>query len=156
MNADLERELALDEAIDLAKAARNEPAANSPKRLLVFEDDLYCAKLLRSHLTRAWPDCEIILASNKKELVAALEQNRYDLILSDYLVPDFSGLAALSLVRKQLPEIPFIFVSGSIGDDVGVECLKLGATDYVLKNRLPQLVPAIQRALDEAEKKYER
>src|SRR5207245_11738531 len=82
---------------------------------------------------------------------AALEQKVCDLILSDYSVPGYDGPSALALAREQCPDIPFLFVSGRIGDEVAVECLKAGATDYVLKDRLARLVPAIRRALNEAE-----
>src|SRR5207245_309019 len=82
---------------------------------------------------------------------AALEQKVCDLILSDYSVPGYDGPSALALAREQCPDIPFLFVSGRIGDEVAIECLKAGATDYVLKDRLARLVPAIRRALKEAE-----
>ena len=73
---------------------------------------------------------------------AALEQGGVDLVISDYLLPQFDGLAALKLVRTRWPDLPFILVSGTLGEEQAVESLKGGATDYVLKDRLLRLVPA--------------
>jgi PAS domain S-box-containing protein len=80
----------------------------------------------------------------------------FDLIISDYLIPGFDGLSALAAARQQCPQIPFMFVSGAIQDEMAVECLKAGATDYVLKDRPARLVPAIRRALNEAEESFRR
>jgi PAS domain S-box-containing protein len=146
----------IDRLFDLPEPEKTPLFVKSPERLLVLEDDPYCAKILQHKISMAWPDCATVLVTNKREFISALENNSFDLILSDYLVPDFHGTAALAWTRELLPDMPFIFVSGAIGDEVGVECLKLGATDYVLKDRLARLVPAIERALDEARKNRER
>lgn len=86
---------------------------------------------------------------------ACLERGGYDLILSDFSMPEFDGLNALGMARLQRPEIPFLFVSGTIGEELAIEALKSGATDYVLKDRLPRLEPAVRRALVEAGKRAE-
>jgi DNA-binding NtrC family response regulator len=76
-----------------------------------------------------------------------------DLILADYTLPSFDGLSALRIAQQHSPEVPFIFVSGTLGEDVAIEALKTGATDYVLKTRLARLGPAVTRALSEAREK---
>jgi len=81
---------------------------------------------------------------------------RPDVVLSDYKVPGFCGDAALAVVREISPELPFICVSGTIGEDLAVELMKAGATDYVLKDRLERLPLALRRALDEAEQRAAR
>src|SRR5882672_9327074 len=123
----------------------------SPQRLLLLEDDPNDAELLRRHLSGEWPECEVIRVSAEASFRAALKAGGFDLILSDYRLPGFDGMAALALARKHYPDIPFIFVTGAIGDEVAVGSLKAGATDYVLKDRLPRLVPTIRRSLNEAE-----
>jgi PAS domain S-box-containing protein len=122
----------------------------SPGRLLVLEDDPNDAELLVRRLTREWPGCELVRTSAEPEFKEALAAGGFDLIISDYLLPGFHGLDALALARDRCPHVPFIFLSGVMGDDVAVESLKSGATDYVLKDRPARLVPAIRRALKEA------
>src|SRR5437660_7948596 len=123
----------------------------SPCRLLLLEDNLDDAELLRRNLAAEWPRCELVQVSKRPAFETALEEGGFDLILSDYLLPGIQGPTALALAREHCPEVPFIFVSGAIGDEVAVESLKTGATDYVLKDRLARLVPAIRRALNDAE-----
>jgi DNA-binding NtrC family response regulator len=78
-------------------------------------------------------------------------------ILADYTLPHFDGISALKIAQEIRPEVPFIFVSGTLGEEVAIEALKLaGATDYVLKTRLSRIVPSVQRALREAEEKIQR
>src|SRR5467141_4277375 len=86
----------------------------------------------------------------------SLEQGGIDLILADYTLPSFDGISALKLAMTACPEVPFIFVSGTLGEEVAIEALKIGATDYVLKTRLSRLVPSVLRALREATEKAER
>jgi PAS domain S-box-containing protein len=97
-----------------------------------------------------WPRSEFVRVDSRAEFVAALERKDFDLILCDYTIPGFSGLDALFLAREKCPETPFLFVSGTIGEDTAIEALKKGATDYVLKHRLMRLIPAVDRALREA------
>jgi PAS domain S-box-containing protein len=121
-----------------------------PRRLLLLEDDKNDADLLARRLAREWPDCELTRTSTEDSFREALAGGGFDLIISDYVLPGFRGLDALALARNQCPEVPFIFLSGLLGDDVAVESLKAGSTDYVLKDRPARLVPAIRRALKEA------
>src|SRR5436309_3872265 len=123
----------------------------STLRLLLLEDDRIDAELLERSLAAEWPKCEVLRVANEAGFEAALSAGGLDVILSDYVVPGFHGMTALALAQEHCPEVPFIFVSGAIGDEVAVESLKAGATDYVLKDRLVRLVPAIRRALHEAE-----
>ena len=74
----------------------------------------------------------------------------FDLILADYSIPGFDGMTALTLARQDCPDVPFLFVSATIGEELAIDAMHLGATDYVLKQRLGRLVPSVQRALREA------
>src|SRR5215471_11481920 len=123
----------------------------SPQRLLLLEDNSDDSLLLTRHLSAVWPECQVTTVTNEEEFRAALKGGGFDLILSDYVVPGFGGPAALAFALEQCPGVPFLFISGAIGDEVAIESLKAGATDYVLKDRLPRLVPAVQRALKQAE-----
>ena len=136
--------------------SREESFAVSPRRLLLLEDDLLDAELIRKRLTREWPASVVVIVSDEDAFRSALEQGKFDLILSDYFIPGFDGLSALAVARKQCLETPFIFLSGALNDDVAVQSLKAGATDYVLKDRPARLVPAIQRALSDAEAQARR
>src|ERR1051325_2930174 len=122
----------------------------APEPLLLLEDCPSDALLLTRQIIAEWPQCEVVVITNRDEFVARLDNQKFDVILSDYRIPGFSGLGALALAREKCPEVPFLFISGAIGDDVAVESLKAGATDYVLKDSLARLVPAIRRALNEA------
>jgi two-component system, OmpR family, sensor histidine kinase VicK len=122
-----------------------------PLRLLLLEDDPCDIELVRRTLVVQWPECELLCVDSKSAFQRVLAEGGIDAVLSDYFLPDFDGLQALELTRKLFPKLPFLFVSGAIGDEVAVECLKAGGTDYVLKDRLVKLVPAIRRALKEAE-----
>jgi PAS domain S-box-containing protein len=124
-------------------------------RILNLEDNERDAELTEEMISARWPECNFIRVETREEFIAALEED-LDLILSDYTMPGFSGRDALLLAREKCPEIPFLFVSGTIGDDAAVEALKNGATDYVLKHRLVRLIPAVDRALREVEEKNER
>ncbi|HEV2455744.1 MAG TPA: histidine kinase, partial [Verrucomicrobiae bacterium] len=95
-------------------------------------------------------------AGTKAEYIRALERAPPDLILSDYSLPSFDGYSALAIAQAKCPDAPFIFVTGTLGEEVAIETLKQGATDYVLKHRLSRLVPSVQRALREAEERQER
>ena len=88
---------------------------------------------------------------NRTQLVDSLSLKRCDLVLADCSLPDFSGMQALEIVSAFKPQIPFIFVSGTIGEEAAIDSLRNGATDYILKDRLSRLVPAIRRALVESE-----
>jgi PAS domain S-box-containing protein len=125
-------------------------------RILNLEDNVNDGALNDAMVSARWPDCEYVRVVSRDDFVAALEAGGYDIILSDYSLPGFDGREALALAREKRPEVPFLFVSGTIGEDAAVEALKNGATDYVLKTRLVRLVPAVDRALRELEERAER
>jgi two-component system cell cycle sensor histidine kinase/response regulator CckA len=125
------------------------PPAAPALHLLHLEDSMADAELIRCTLIEEWPDCHIERVQTESEYLAALRRGVFDLILSDFSIPGFDGLAALALARRLRGETPFIFLSGTIGEDNAVEALKNGATDYVIKDRLRRLNPVIQRALKE-------
>lgn len=127
-----------------------------PARILVLEDSPLDAELIREHLGRMRPQPEIIGAQTRRDFVTALEEGGFDLILADFSLPDFDGMAALEMASRQLPNIPFIFVSGVLGEEVAIESFRRGATDYVLKQRLIRLPAAVERALAEAREREER
>jgi two-component system cell cycle sensor histidine kinase/response regulator CckA len=125
-------------------------------RILHLEDNARDAELIHSALQRGGLACEWVLVTGAADFQSALGQGDYDLILSDYALMGYDGMSALDLVRSSNTDVPFIFVSGTLGEEAAVESLKTGATDYILKNRLSKLVPAVRRALDEAEQRAAR
>ena len=127
----------------------------SPLHILLLEDDSNDAELIQELLAEHIV-CEVTRVQTRAEFVAALKDTGIDLILADYKLPSFDGLSALHLALSERSDVPFIFVSGTVGEDVAIEALKIGATDYVLKQRLSRLVPSVQRALREARGRAER
>ncbi len=127
-----------------------------PLRILVLEDSASDAELMTYELRQAKIDYSHRRISGREEFLTALNEDRPDVILSDFHIPGFDGLEALALAQERCPEVPFIFVSGAMGEEVAIESLKRGATDYVLKDRLSRLGPAVRRALREAEERQER
>jgi PAS domain S-box-containing protein len=125
-------------------------------RILNLEDNAADAELNQAMISARWPHCELVRVDNRADFVAALEKQPFDLIFSDYTMPGFDGRAALLIAREKCPDTPFLFVSGTIGEDTAIEALKNGATDYVLKHRLMRLIPAVDRALRETEERAER
>jgi len=124
--------------------------------ILHLEDSPLDAELILAQLTRGGFDAVVDRAATRGEFVAALDARRHDVILADYALPGFDGLEALEVARERAPETPFLFVSGMLGEEVATETLKSGATDYVLKQRLDRLAPAVRRALSEARERDER
>lgn len=120
-------------------------------RILHLEDNQNDAELVCSMLEADGIMCDVVRAETRDDFHKALEDDGFDLIISDYTLPSFDGLSALKIAQEKSPDIPFIFVSGTIGEDSAIESLLSGATDYVLKNKLSRLVPAVRRALHEAE-----
>ncbi|KFE71451.1 hybrid sensor histidine kinase/response regulator [Hyalangium minutum] len=127
-----------------------------PLRILLLEDSPQDAQLIEAVLEEGGLDFELTRASGQAGFKAALAGGRSDLILSDYNVPGFDGLTALAVAQRSCPDVPFLFVSGALGEERAIELLKRGATDYVLKDRLERLVPSVERALREAHEKAER
>lgn len=125
-------------------------------RLLHLEDDPTDADLVAATLNEAGLACISKRVDNRHDFTAALNEGGFDLILADYSIPGFDGMTALSLAREQAPEVPFLFVSATIGEELAIDAMHHGATDYVLKQRLGRLVPSIQRALREEEARAER
>src|SRR5215212_5309868 len=125
-------------------------------RVLSFEDSPLESELVYTALKGGGVECEIFRVQTRADFVAALESDEFDLILADYSLPSFDGLSALKVAQEIRPEAPFVLVSGMVGEEMAIEALKNGATDYVLKNGLERLVPAVQRALREAEERAKR
>ncbi|MBU0475622.1 MAG: PAS domain S-box protein [Bacteroidetes bacterium] len=124
--------------------------------ILHLEDDLTDAELIKNKLNSAGMNCNITLVQFREEFEKALHHGGYDIILSDYRLPEYNGMTALKLALEISPDIPFIFVSGFLGEDAAIEGLTKGATDYVIKQKISRLVPAVKRALREAQNKAER
>ena len=119
-----------------------------PLRILLLEDDPVDAELAERALRKAGLVFTSHRAKDRAGFLAALTEFAPNLVLADYHLPQFDGLEALELVRERTPFLPFIFVTGAVGEEGAVELLRAGADDYVLKDRLARLTPAIQRALD--------
>jgi phosphoserine phosphatase RsbU/P len=124
--------------------------------LLLVEDSALDAELISARLEESGLRFELTRVDSAESFHAALAGRRFDLILSDYKIPGFDGLSALAACQRACPEVPFLFVSGALGEERAIELLKRGATDYVLKDRLERLVPSIERALREARERRER
>src|SRR5437773_323404 len=129
---------------------------NRPLRIVHLEDEPDYSDLVRSLLEKEGVEFELVLVSTQTEFEAALEHQKADVILADYLLPSYDGMQALHTVRAKYPETPFLIVSGTIGEQAAIESLRCGATDYVLKHWPERLVPAIIRAVQEAEERAQR
>ena len=127
-----------------------------PLIILHLEDDPRDALLVQETLRENDVEAEIECVSTREGFVSALERGDADIILSDYSLPQFDGLAALEIARGLAPDTPFILISGTIGEDAAVESLRSGATDYLLKTRLHRLAPAVRRAVEEHEERRGR
>jgi PAS domain S-box-containing protein len=132
---------------------RREP---STLRILLLEDDPLGVELEHDSPAEGGLSCEIERVQTRHDFAAALQKGGFDLILADYVLPGFDGLAALEMSQRIRPEVPFIIISGALGEDAAIEAFKRGATDYVLKHRSERLVPAVRRAISEAEERSER
>jgi CheY-like chemotaxis protein len=137
---------ALREARERAERRKTEEAL---LRILLLEDSIQDAALIQDLLEADQFVCDVTRVQARDEFLAALEDGGFDLILADYKLPSFDGLSALKLALSARPDLPFIFVSG-FGEEIAIEALTSGATDYILKTRLSRLVPSVQRALREA------
>jgi PAS domain S-box-containing protein len=120
-------------------------------RVLIVEDQEDDALLLLRVLRGAGYDLTCERVDTAAVLEAALDRQPWDIIIADYTLPEFNGLAALALVKERGLDLPFIVVSGSIGEDIAVAAMKAGAHDYIMKNNLARLLPAVERELREAE-----
>jgi PAS domain S-box-containing protein len=125
-------------------------------RILHLEDDPADAELARARLDEAGLTYRVTRVQTRVEFEEALQRESYDIILTDFQLPIYDGMSALRLALERCPDVPFIFVSGTMGEDAAIEGLIEGATDYVLKQKLSRLAPAINRALREAENRRAR
>ncbi|HEB86417.1 MAG TPA: GGDEF domain-containing response regulator [Gammaproteobacteria bacterium] len=132
------------------------PNSNVSLRILLVEDNPDDAELVLRILRKGGYSLDSLRVDNEPDLKDALENSTWDVVLSDYSMPGFSGLAALNILKEQNLDIPFIVISGTIGEDVAVEAMRLGAHDYLMKNNLIRLVPAIRRELHDANERYAR
>lgn len=128
----------------------------NPVRILHLEDDPADSELILSALRAGGIECGVVLVERRDAFQEALKGSQFDLILADYHLPAFDGTEALALARVHAPAVPFLFVSGFMGEEVALESLKQGATDYVFKHNLARLAPAARRALQEAQDLRER
>jgi two-component system, cell cycle sensor histidine kinase and response regulator CckA len=120
-------------------------------RILHLEDSVADAELVRGLLQDEGISCSVICVKTRKDFQAELERGAFDLILSDYSLPQFDGLTALAMARQSHPDKPVIIVSGTMGEDAAIESLKRGATDYVLKHQLARLPTAVKRAISDTQ-----
>jgi PAS domain S-box-containing protein len=125
-------------------------------KILHLEDNPTDVKLVKSALERANVRFELFLADTEKDYHHHLKNENIDIILSDYNLPGYSGMGALLFAKNHYPNVPFIFLSGIMGEDTAIESLLNGATDYVLKNKMERLVPAINRAYKESQEQLAR
>src|ERR1700686_3052922 len=125
-------------------------------RVLMIEDSEDDAALVVRELRRGDYDVQLERVDEPSALQSAFQKQSWDLIISDFSMPHFSGPDALRMLKSAGSEIPFIFVSGTIGEETAVAALREGAQDYLMKTNLKRLVPAVQRALQEAEDRKHR
>ena len=129
---------------------------NRPLRVLVIEDVESDALLLLHELKRGGFDVTFERVETAGAMIAALEQRRWDVVISDYSLPHFSALVALALVKERKLEVPFIVVSGTVSEDTAVEAMRAGAHDFMAKGKFARLIPAIDRELRDAGLRAER
>ncbi|WDT75346.1 MAG: ATP-binding protein [Candidatus Manganitrophus sp.] len=127
-----------------------------PLQVLVIEDSAEDAELLIDALRRGNYDPTYERVETPEAMTAALDRQRWDIVFGDYSMPHFDGVSALNLLRKRGLDIPFIFVSGTIGEDTAVDSMRNGANDYVMKGNFKRLIPAVDRELREAAERRER
>jgi len=125
-------------------------------RVLYLEDEPRDAELVQTSLEAEGIVCDLTRADTQAGFLTFLRQGGFDLILADYTLPLFDGISALRIAQEICPEVPFIFVSGTMGEELAIEALKMGATDYVFKTRLSRIAPSVRRALHEAEERSQR
>lgn len=123
---------------------------NEMLRILLLEDDELDSELVVNRLERAGLNVSVRRTAGRRDFEAAVASETYDVVLADYSQREFDGLSALELTRRYHPSVPFIFISGAVGEEVAIDTLQRGATDYVLRHRLERLAPAVKRAVNEA------
>jgi signal transduction histidine kinase len=125
-------------------------------RILYLEDDPKDADLVLATLEADGFASLLTRVENQTDFCASLEKGDFDLILADYTLPSFDGISALKIAVEKRPEVPFIFVSGTLDEEIAIDALKIGASDYVFKTRLSRILPAVQRAQREGQDRAER
>ena len=125
-------------------------------KVLLVEDEVHDAELVMRTLRKSGLDCKGLRVDTEEAFRAALVEFVPDVILSDFSMPLFDGMSALAIARELLPGTPFIFVSGTIGEEYAINALKNGAIDYVLKGNLARLGPAVERALEDVKREQEK
>ena len=132
------------------------PASARRLRVLHLEDSPRDAEIVRHRLELDGMDCSILVVDNQAGFEAALTSEPFDVVISDYNLPNYDGVAALKFALTTQPDAPVILVSGTVGEEQAVQCLHFGATDYLLKQSLDRLAPAVRRAILEAETRCAR
>src|SRR5438067_315067 len=125
-------------------------------RILHLEDNPADAELVRLLIQAEWPQCQITAVATKFAFAGELHFSKYDVILSDFALQGMGGLEALKMAKERAPDIPFIFLSGTIGEDRAIEALQSGAQDYVLKDRMKRLITVIERARRDSQERRRR
>src|ERR1051325_6928506 len=133
------------------KPAEQSKKTNQRVRVLYLEDSLLDLELFEENLRVAGLEVETTHANKADAYESALRDRRFDMILCDCNLPEYDGFSALKLARQRCPDTPVLMISGSVSEEEIVQGLQLGATDYILKQRLERLAPAIKRALAEVE-----
>src|ERR1700692_1317288 len=128
----------------------------SPLHILHLEDNPNDAALVQTMLEDEGIVCAITCVKERDDFVAALEKGGIDLVLSDFTLPSFDGMSAIATVHDRWPDRPVILVSGTAGEELAIDSLKSGATDYVLKDHLFRLAPAVRRAMQDVDERAER
>lgn len=129
---------------------------DEPLRILHLEDNADDSRLVRDMLTQEGVNADLSLALNRKEFVQKLDEGGWDMVLADYMLPDCTGLDALKIVRDRHFTLPFVILSGTIGEQAAIESLRAGVTDYVLKQNRERLPTAVRRAVAEAKERERR
>lgn len=133
------------------------PPLTLPLRILHLEDSPSDAELAREHLAAEGIPCVVRRVETREDFSAALHDGGFDLIVADYQLPDFDGLTAYAIARQYCPDVPFIILTGKLGEEYAIDTLKLGVTDYILKQHLfSRLAPAVRRALDQQRERAAR
>jgi signal transduction histidine kinase len=135
---------------------QNKVTAKKPLRILHLEDNANDRELVEMALAQEGLNCRFLRVQTRQEFESAIRKGGFELVISDFSMPSYDGESALAASRKLRPETPFIFLSGTIGEERAVEFLKAGVADCVLKDNLPRIGPAVRRALREAEERTRR
>ena len=125
-------------------------------RILVVEDISHDAELIEREILKVLKSCIFERVWTKKDFIRLLADFQPNMIISDYYMPGFDGLTALKIARKKMPDIPFIIVTGSLKEDIAVECMRSGASDYVMKEYIKRLGPSIVNTLEQYAIKIEK